>query len=139
MRGAALLRNPHANKFTAFTASEREELGLTGLLPEQVETEDAQIQRVLRQIDLKTSDLERYIFLSSLLDTNETLYYRVLMSDPARFIALVYTPTVGEACENFGHILRRPRGLYLSINRKERLKEILRNWTEPDVRFISRH
>lgn len=136
LRGAALLRNPHANRFTAFTAAEREELGLTGLLPEQVETEDAQIDRVLRQIDLKTSDLERYIFLSSLLDTNETLYYRVLMSDPARFIPLVYTPTVGEACENFGHILRRPRGLYLSINRKEKLKEILRNWTEPDVRFI---
>ena len=136
LRGAALLRNPHANKFTAFTASEREELGLIGLLPEQVETEDAQIQRVLRQIDLKTSDLERYIFLSSLLDTNETLYYRVLMSDPARFIPLVYTPTVGEACENFGHILRRPRGLYLSINRKDKLKEILRNWTESDVRFI---
>ncbi|HEY1995898.1 NAD-dependent malic enzyme [Paraburkholderia sp.] len=136
LRGAALLRNPHANKFTAFTAVEREELGLTGLLPEQVETEDAQIDRVLRQIDLKTSDLERYIFLSSLLETNETLYYRVVMSDPARFIPLVYTPTVGEACEKFGHILRRPRGLYLSINRKEQLKEILRNWTQPDVRFI---
>jgi malate dehydrogenase (oxaloacetate-decarboxylating)(NADP+) len=136
LRGAALLRNPHANKFTAFTAVEREELGLTGLLPEQVETEDAQIDRVLRQIDLKTSDLERYIFLTSLLETNETLFYRVLMSDPARFIPLVYTPTVGEACENFGHILRRPRGLYLSINRKEQLKEILRNWTQPDVRFI---
>jgi malate dehydrogenase (oxaloacetate-decarboxylating)(NADP+) len=136
LRGAALLRNPHANKFTAFTAVEREELGLTGLLPEQVETEDAQIDRVLRQIDLKTSDLERYIFLTSLLETNETLFYRVLMSDPARFIPLVYTPTVGEACENFGHILRRPRGLYLSLNRKEQLKEILRNWTQPDVRFI---
>jgi malate dehydrogenase (oxaloacetate-decarboxylating)(NADP+) len=136
LRGAALLRNPHANKFTAFTAAEREEWGLTGLLPEQVETEDAQIDRVLRQIDLKTSDLERYIFLTSLLETNETLFYRVLMSDPARFIPLVYTPTVGEACENFGHILRRPRGLYLSINRKEQLKEILRNWTQPDVRFI---
>jgi malate dehydrogenase (oxaloacetate-decarboxylating)(NADP+) len=136
LRGAALLRNPHANKFTAFTAVEREELGLTGLLPEQVETEEAQIDRVLRQIDLKTSDLERYIFLTSLLETNETLFYRVLMSDPARFIPLVYTPTVGEACENFGHILRRPRGLYLSINRKEQLKEILRNWTQPDVRFI---
>jgi malate dehydrogenase (oxaloacetate-decarboxylating)(NADP+) len=136
LRGAALLRNPHANKFTAFTAVEREDLGLTGLLPEQVETEEAQIDRVLRQIDLKTSDLERYIFLTSLLETNETLFYRVLMSDPARFIPLVYTPTVGEACENFGHILRRPRGLYLSINRKEQLKEILRNWTQPDVRFI---
>jgi malate dehydrogenase (oxaloacetate-decarboxylating)(NADP+) len=136
LRGVELLRNPHENKFTAFTSSERETLGLVGLLPENVETEDAQIQRVLRQIDLKTSDLEKYIFLSSLQDTNETLFYRVLMSDPARFIPLVYTPTVGEACENFGHILRRPRGLYLSINRKDQLKEILRNWTQPDVRFI---
>ncbi|MGF6932497.1 malate dehydrogenase (oxaloacetate-decarboxylating)(NADP+) [Paraburkholderia sp. UCT70] len=136
LRGAALLHNPHANRSTAFNSAEREQLGLVGLLPEKIETEDAQIQRVLNQIELKTSDLERYIYLSSLLDTNETLYYRVLMSDPARFIPLVYTPTVGEACENFGHILRRPRGMYLPISRKGQLKEILRNWPEKDVRFI---
>jgi malate dehydrogenase (oxaloacetate-decarboxylating)(NADP+) len=136
LRGAALLHNPNANKSTAFTAAEREQFGLLGLLPVQVETEEAQIQRVLTQIELKTNDLERYIYLQSLLDTNETLYYRVLMSDPARFIPLVYTPTVGEACEKFGQILRRPRGMYLSISRKGQLKEILRNWPEPDVRFI---
>ncbi|SOE90580.1 Malic enzyme [Burkholderia sp. YR290] len=136
LRGTALLRDPHANKSTAFNSAERQQLGLVGLLPEKIETEEAQIQRVLRQIDLKTSDLERYIYLSSLLDTNETLYYRVLMSDPKRFIPLVYTPTVGEACENFGHILRRPRGMYLPISRKGHLKEILCNWPVSDVRFI---
>lgn len=136
LRGAALLHNPHVNKSTAFNSAERQQLGLVGLLPEKVETEEAQIRRVLKQLELKTSDLERYIYLSSLLDTNETLYYRVLMSDPARFIPLVYTPTVGEACENFGHILRRPRGMYLPISRKGSLKEILRNWPVSDVRFI---
>ncbi|MFD1561174.1 NAD-dependent malic enzyme [Paraburkholderia silviterrae] len=136
LRGPALLHDPHANKSTAFNSAEREQLGLVGLLPEKIETEEAQIERVLKQISLKTSDLERYIYLSALLDTNETLYYRVLMSDPKRFIPLVYTPTVGEACEKFGHILRRPRGMYLPISRKGQLKDILRNWPVSDVRFI---
>jgi malate dehydrogenase (oxaloacetate-decarboxylating)(NADP+) len=128
LHGVALLHDPHANKSTAFTPGERAQLGLIGLLPEQVETEQAQIQRALQQIALKTTDLGRYIYLTSLLDTNETLYCQLLMSDPARFIPLVYTPTVGEACEKFGQILRRPRGLYLPISRKGQLKEILRNW-----------
>lgn len=136
LRGARLLRDPHYNKSTAFTEQERERLGLIGLLPEHVESEDLQVQRVLRQIDHKTNDLERYIYLSSLHDRNEVLYYKVLMSDPARFMPLVYTPTVGEACQKFADIMRRPRGLYLGINRRGRLKEILRNWPERDVRFI---
>ncbi len=134
--GMALFYDPELNRSTAFSEAERERLGLLGFLPEQVETEALQLQRVLEQIDIKTSDLERYIFLSSLHDSNETLYYRTLMSDPARFIPLVYTPTVGEACQKFDHIVRRPRGLYLAINRKDRLVEILRNWPEKDVRFI---
>src|SRR5205823_11720415 len=79
---------------------------------------------------------ERYIYLSQLQDTDETLFYRVLMSDPARFMPIVYTPTVGEACQKFGHLFRRPRGLYVSIKRRGHLREILRNWPERDVRFI---
>jgi malate dehydrogenase (oxaloacetate-decarboxylating)(NADP+) len=135
-RGLALLRDPHLNKSTAFSESEREALGLLGLLPEGVDSEETQIQRVHLQLSKKSSDLEKYIFLSQLQDTNETLFYRVLMSDPAQFLPLVYTPTVGEACLQFGHLLRRPKGLYLSIKRKGRVREILRNWPQRDVRFI---
>ncbi len=135
-RGVGLLHNPRLNKGTAFSEAEREAFGLIGLLPEGVDTDELQLQRVRLQLDQKTSDIERYIFLSSLQDNNETLFYKTLMSDPAHLMPLVYTPTVGEACQKFGHILRRPKGLHLSIRRKGRIREILRNWPEKDVRFI---
>src|ERR1700720_1823973 len=126
-RGLVLLRDPQLNKSTAFTEDERELLGLLGLLPEGIDSEETQIQRVHIQLSKKPNDLEKYIYLSQLQDTDETLFYRVLMSDPAQFLPLVYTPTVGEACLQFGHIIRRPKGLYLSIKRKGRVREILRN------------
>ena len=136
LRGVALLRDPHLNKSTAFTEAEREALGLVGLVPEGIDTEEVQIQRALQQLAYKPTDLEKYIYLSSLQDTDETLYYALLMSDPARFLPLVYTPTVGEACLHFGHIIRRARGLYVSIMRRGRVKKVLRNWPHPGVRFI---
>jgi malate dehydrogenase (oxaloacetate-decarboxylating)(NADP+) len=135
-RGLALLRDPQFNKSTAFTESEREALGLLGLLPEGIDSEAAQIRRVHLQLSQKPNDLEKYIYLSQLQDTDETLFFCVLMSDPVQFLPLVYTPTVGEACLQFGHIMRRPKGLYLSIKRKGRVREILRNWPQRDVRFI---
>ena len=135
-RGAALLHDPRLNKTTAFTEAEREALGLLGLLPEGVDDLETQVKRAMLQLDAKTTDLERYVYLSALQDTDETLFYRVLMADPARFLPLVYTPTVGEACLRFGHIMRRPRGLYVSLRRKGRVREILRNWPERDVRFV---
>jgi malate dehydrogenase (oxaloacetate-decarboxylating)(NADP+) len=135
-RGLALLRDPQLNKSTAFTEAEREALGLLGLLPAGIDSEETQLQRVHLQLAKKPNDLEKYIYLSQLQDTDETLFYRVLMSDPAQFLPLVYTPTVGEACLQFGHIIRRPKGLYLSIKRKGRVREILRNWPKQDVRFI---
>ena len=98
-RGAGLLHDPRLNKSSAFTEAEREALGLVGLLPEGVDDLDTQLRRALVQLDAKTTDLERYIYLSQLQDTDETLFYRVLMSDPARFMAIVYTPTVSEACQ----------------------------------------
>jgi len=134
-RGVQLLRDPRLNKSTAFTEPEREAFGLIGLVPEGVDTEENQLQRVHLQLSQKSTDLDKYIYLSSLQDNDETLYYKTLMSDPAHFMPLVYTPTVGEACQKFGHILRRPRGLYLSIKRRGRIKEILRNWPDKDVRF----
>jgi malate dehydrogenase (oxaloacetate-decarboxylating)(NADP+) len=136
VRGIALLRDPILNKSTAFPENERESLGLLGLLPEGIDSEETQIQRVQLQLSKKPNDLEKYIYLSQLQDTDETLFFRVLMSDPAQFLPIVYTPTVGEACLQFGHIMRRPKGLYLSIKRKRRVREILRNWPQRDVRFI---
>jgi malate dehydrogenase (oxaloacetate-decarboxylating)(NADP+) len=135
-RGIDLLRDPQLNKSTAFTEAERESLGLTGLLPAAIDNEETQVERALKQFGQKPTDLERYIFLIQLLDANETLFYRVLMSDPARFLPILYSPTVGEACLKFGHIFRRPHGLYVSLDHKGRVKEVLRNWPVKDVRVI---
>lgn len=134
--GIEVLHDPALNKSTAFTEAERESLGLTGLLPAGVDTEDVQVQRVLQQLEAKPTDLERYIYLISLVDNDETLFYKVVMSDPARFLPIVYDPTIGEACLKFGHIFRRPRGMYLSLKHKGRVREVLQSWPEKDVRVI---
>jgi malate dehydrogenase (oxaloacetate-decarboxylating)(NADP+) len=135
-RGADLLHDPALNKSTAFTEAERQALGLVGLVPDTTESEDLQLKRVLLQLSHKNTDIDRYIYLVNLLDHDETLFYRTLMSDPARFLPIVYDPTIGEACLKFGHIFRGPRGMYLSIKRRGHVKEILRNWPQKDVRFI---
>jgi malate dehydrogenase (oxaloacetate-decarboxylating)(NADP+) len=135
-RGIELLCDPSLNKSTAFTDAEKQALGLVGLLPEVSENEDLQLQRVLLQLAQKTTDLERYIYLMNLLDHDETLFYRTVMSDPARFLPIVYDPTIGEACLRFGHIYRGPRGMYLGITRRGKVKEVLKNWPQKDVRFI---
>jgi malate dehydrogenase (oxaloacetate-decarboxylating)(NADP+) len=124
------------NKATAYTEAEKQSLGLVGLVPDVTESIETQLSRVQWQLDQKTSDLERYIYLMNLLEIDETLFYYTLMSDPARFLPIVYDPTIGEACLKFDHILRRPHGLYLPITRKGRIKEVLRNWPVKDVRFI---
>ncbi|MFL5281985.1 MAG: NAD-dependent malic enzyme [Rhodopila sp.] len=135
-RGVDLLHDPLLNKSTAFTEGERQALGLVGLVPDATESEDLQLRRVLLQLSHKHTDLDRYIYLVNLLDHNETLFYRTVMSDPARFLPIVYDPTIGEACLKFGHIFRGPRGMYLSIKRRGTVREVLRNWPEKDVRFI---
>ena len=135
-RGVEVLRDPSLNKSTGFTEAEKEALGLVGLVPDVTESEDLQLQRVNAQLAEKPTDLERYIYLINLLDHNERLFYRTLMSDPARFLPIVYDPTIGEACLKFGHIYRQPRGMYLSMSRRGRVKDVLKNWPEKDVRFI---
>jgi malate dehydrogenase (oxaloacetate-decarboxylating)(NADP+) len=135
-RGIELLLDPSLNKSTAFSEAEKETLGLIGLLPDVIETEDLQLSRVMMQLGNKNTDLDRYIYLINLLDHNETLFYRTLMSDPVRFLPIVYDPTIAEACLKFGHIYRQPRGMYLSITRRGKVKEILKNWPQKDVRFI---
>lgn len=135
-RGIELLHDPSLNKSTAFTEAEKQALGLVGLVPDSIETEDVQLSRVMMQLGHKNTDLDRYIYLTNLLDHDETLFYRTIMSDPARFLPIVYDPTIGEACLKFGHIYRGPRGMYLSITRRGKVKDVLKNWPEKDVRFI---
>jgi malate dehydrogenase (oxaloacetate-decarboxylating)(NADP+) len=134
--GYGLLHNPRLNKGTAFTEAERRAWGLEGLLPPAVTTMPLQIARRHAEIADLENDLQKYLVLSDLQVRNETLYYAILMSDPASYMPIVYTPTVGEACQKFGHIFRAPRGIYLPISARGRLKELLSNWPEKDVRFI---
>ncbi|WMT79718.1 NAD-dependent malic enzyme [Bradyrhizobium sp. Ash2021] len=136
LQGIALLGDPARNKGTAFTLEERSRYGLEGLLPNSVETIDRQVERVLGHLEAKPTDLERYVYLSGLSDRNETLFYRAVMSDPARFIPILYDPTVAYACLTFGHIYRRARGMYISRHMKGRIAEVLRNWPQQDIRFI---
>jgi malate dehydrogenase (oxaloacetate-decarboxylating)(NADP+) len=134
--GIDLLLDPSLNKSTAFTEAEKQEFGIVGLVPDVTETEDLQLSRVLLQLGHKNTDLERYIYLDNLLDHNEALFYRTLMSDPARFLPIVYDPTIAEVCLKFGHIYRQPRGMYLSLTRRGKVKDVLKNWPEKEVRFI---
>jgi malate dehydrogenase (oxaloacetate-decarboxylating)(NADP+) len=135
-RGIEVLQDSSLNKSTAFTEAEKQALGLVGLVPDVTETQELQLQRVMMQLSKKDTDLERYIYLMNLLDHDETLFYATVMSDPARFLPIVYDPTIGEACLKFGHIYRQTRGMYLSMTRRGKVKEILKNWPQKDVRFI---
>ena len=136
-RGIELLHDPSLNKSTAFTKAEKQALRIVGLVPDVTETEDLQLQRVLLQFAQKTTDLDRYIYLVNLLDHKEILFYRTVMSYPARFLLIVYDPpTVGEACLQFGHIYPQSREMYESMTRRGRVQEILGNWHQKDVRFI---
>jgi malate dehydrogenase (oxaloacetate-decarboxylating)(NADP+) len=132
----SILHDPRKNKGTAFTEKERDKYGLRGILPQAVETMETQILRVSEQLGSLDLPIEKYIYLTTLLDTNETLFFKTVISDPATFLPLVYTPTVGEACQRLGHIARRPRGLFISIKDKDRIATVLKNWPVDDVRFI---
>ncbi len=130
-----IIHNSRKNKGTAFTLEERLKYGLVGILPDAVETIETQIMRVHEQLDSFERSIDKYIYLSELLDINEILFYKTVISDPAKYLPLVYTPTVGEACEHFGHIARSPRGLFISINNKDHIEDILRNYPVRDIRF----
>jgi malate dehydrogenase (oxaloacetate-decarboxylating)(NADP+) len=136
LEGCSLLRDPRLNKGSAFTAAERRALGIEGLLPPTPIPLAVQVARIHLQLSHLDSDLQKYLFLSDLQGRNETLYYAVLMSDPATFMPLVYTPTVGEACQKFDHVFRAAHGIYLPITAKGRLAELLSHWPEKNVRFI---
>ncbi len=133
-RGVHILHDPRLNKGTAFTDEEREVLGLRGLLPPRVFTLEEQELRVLASLRELHSPLDQYLFLVALLDRNERLFYRTVIDNLAELLPILYTPTVGEACRQFGLLFRRPRGLYLSARDRGHVGDILRNWPERRVR-----
>ena len=135
-RGMDLLQAPIVNKGTAFTEAERDALGLRGLLPPRVSTQEKQALRVLENLQRKSSDIEKYIYLLSLQDRQEGLFYRVVMDNLDDMMPIIYTPTVGQGCQEYGHIFRRPRGLYITFKDRGRVREILQNWPHSDVRII---
>lgn len=134
--GVELLHDPALNKGTAFTEEERDALGLRGLLPPHAHSQDEQVMRVLENFRRKPTDLERYIFMIALQDRNETLFYRVVLDNLEQMMPIIYTPTVGQACQEYGHIFRRSRGLFVSAKDKGRVADLLRNWPYEEVRII---
>ena len=136
LRGQQLLTNPLLNKGSHFTVEERAGLGLVGLLPTGISTAELQVERSLENYRRKPDDLERYIFLLSLLNRNETLYYRLLIGNLAEMLPIVYTPTVGQACQLHSHIMRQVRGVYVSPDNIGAIDEVLRNVPAPSVQLI---
>jgi malate dehydrogenase (oxaloacetate-decarboxylating)(NADP+) len=135
-RGTALLRDPTLNKGTAFSEAERDALGLRGLLPAHVCTQEEQEARVLENFRRLPTPLEKFIFLNALHDRNEALFFRLVIDYPDEMTPIIYTPTVGLACQQFGHIFQRPRGLFVSARDRGRIAEALRNWPERRVAII---
>ena len=135
-RGADLLHDPLLNKGTAFTEAERDALGLRGLLPPHVATQDQQLAKILETVRRKPTDLEKYIYLVSLQERTESLFYRLVTDHVTEMMPLIYTPTVGLACQRYALIFRRPRGLFISLKDRGSVKQILENWPHCDVRMI---
>jgi len=135
-RGLEILNDPRLNKGTSFTPGEREALGLKGLLPPFRADMEEQVQRVMENYWHHTDPLDKYTFLIGLADRNETLFYRVLMENLLEMTPVMYTPTVGYACQQFGHIYRKNRGMYISLNHKGQIAEVLDNWPAPEVDII---
>jgi malate dehydrogenase (oxaloacetate-decarboxylating) len=136
LTGELALENPILNKGSAWTDQEREDLGLLGLLPPHVATIEEQLARTYANYQQKTTAQERYIFLTSLQDRNETLFYRLLSEHVTEMLPIVYTPIVGMASQHYSHIYRRPRGLYIPYPQRDRVETILRNASYSDVRAI---
>ncbi len=130
-RGLALLRDPLLNKGTAFTEQERDALGLRGLLPAHVFSMQAQVERVMTNLRTLPTDLAKYVALNELHDRNEALFFRVVCDNIDEIQPLIYTPTVGLACQRFGYIFQRPRGLFIGVSDRGHIAELLRNWPHP--------
>mmetsp|Transcript_46868 Transcript_46868/g.92246 ORF Transcript_46868/g.92246 Transcript_46868/m.92246 type:complete len:591 (+) Transcript_46868:29-1801(+) len=136
LSGTRLLRTARYNKGLAFTAEERRLLRLEGLLPPAVLTQEIQVNRVLEALSKKDNDLEKHIALIALCGRNERLFFRVLTEKVETMMPLVYTPTVGLACQKFGHIYREPRGLYISLHHLGRVRQVLESWPYPVTAIV---
>ncbi|MEM7218770.1 MAG: NAD-dependent malic enzyme [Pseudomonadota bacterium] len=135
-RGIAILKDHRTNKGSAFTEAERDALGLRGLLPPRASTGERQLARVLENLRRKESDIEKYIFLQALSQRNERLFYQLCLNHIDEILPLIYTPTVGQACLEFAHIYRDPRGLYVTARDRGRVAEVLANWPEDNVQVV---
>ncbi|MDD2739239.1 MAG: NAD-dependent malic enzyme [Methylomonas lenta] len=134
--GIDRLKNPSLNKSTAFTLEERDKYKLHGLLPTAITTQDTQLKRVLANLHRQESNIARYIFLNSLQSRNERLFFRLVSEHIKEILPIIYTPTVGEACQEFAHIYQQQKGLTLSATDRGQIKEVLQNWPHKDVRII---
>jgi len=135
-RGIQLIRDPKLNKGMAFSLEERQVLGIHGLLPPVVFSQQEQVDRILDNVRHWDDDLDKYIYLTALQDRNESLFYKVISENIEEMAPIIYTPTVGRACQKFGFIFRKPRGLYITINDLGHIDDILANWPEPDIQAI---
>ncbi len=134
--GAALLNDPLLNKGIAFTEEERQFLGLRGLLPPRVLSLEQQALRVLENVRAQSTDLDKYVHLMALHDRNRTLFYKVLLDNIEELIPVIYTPTVGKACQVYAHIYQRPRGIFVSAKDRGRIPDLLKNWPYRDLQII---
>ena len=136
LKGVQLLHDPVLNKGTSFSEKERDVFRLRGLLPPRVNSQEQQVARALENLRRKNSDLERYIFLIALQDRNERLFYRLISDHLEELVPIIYTPTVGRACQEYGHIFRRPRGIFISLEDAGQVASVLCNWPHKDIRVI---
>jgi malate dehydrogenase (oxaloacetate-decarboxylating)(NADP+) len=135
-RGFDVLRDKALNRSITFSGKERDRLGLSGLLPSRVATPRQMVQRVIANLERLPRDIDRYTLLASLQERNEQLFYQTLIGNVERLLPLIYTPTVGEACREFSHIAREPRGFYITPKDRGRIHKILGNWPRNDIRVI---
>jgi len=134
--GYTLLRDPHHNKGLAFTEKERDAHYLRGLLPPAVVSQELQIKKIMHNLRQYQVPLQRYMAMMDLQERNERLFYKLLIDNVEELLPVVYTPTVGEACQKYGSIFRQPQGLYVSLRDKGRVLEVLRNWPQRDIQVI---
>ena len=132
----ALINDPRLNKGTAFTLQEREENGLHGLLPPRISTMAEQVEWALDSIRRKPQDIDKYRFMASMMKRNERLHFRLLIDHIEELMPIVYTPTVGQACQEYAYQFRETSGFYVSIDHKGRIDELMNNWIDRDVRLI---